>query len=31
MFVSLARVCVVHVVKEIMSFRGAQAINGNGA
>ena len=31
MFVSFARVCVVYVVKEVASFRGAQSINGFGA
>ena len=29
--VSLARVCVVYVVKEVASFRGARSINGRGA
>ena len=28
--VSLARVCVVYVVKEVASFRGAWSINGSG-
>ena len=31
MVVSLVRVCVVYVVKEVASFRGAQSINGRGA
>ena len=31
MFVSLARLCVVYVVKEVASFWGAQSINGRGA
>ena len=31
MFVSLVRVCVVYVVKEVASFRGAWSINGRGA
>ena len=31
MFMSLARVCVVYVVKEVMSFPGAWSINGRGA
>ena len=26
MFVSLARVCVVYIVKEVASFRGARSI-----
>ena len=30
MFVSLTRVCVVYVVKEVTSFPGAQSINGRG-
>ena len=30
MFVSLTRVCVVYVLKEITSFRGARSINGRG-
>ena len=30
MFVSLARVCVVYVVKEVTSFPGARSINGRG-
>ena len=28
---SLAQVCVVYVVKEVASFRGAWSINGHGA
>ena len=31
MFMSLTRACVVYVVKEIASFRGARSINGRGA
>ena len=31
MFVSLARLCVVYVVKEVASFPGARSINGRGA
>ena len=31
MFVSLTRVCVVYVVKEVTSFPGAWSINGRGA
>ena len=31
MFVSLARLCVVYVVKEVASFQGARSINGRGA
>ena len=31
MFVSLARLCIVYVVKEVASFLGAQSINGRGA
>ena len=31
MFESLARVCVVYVVKEVTSFPGARSINGRGA
>ena len=27
----LARLCVVYVVKEVVSFPGAQSINGHGA
>ena len=30
MFVSLARLCVVYVVKEVASFPGARSINGRG-
>ena len=30
MFVSLARACIVYIVKEIVSFQGAQSINGCG-
>ena len=30
MFVSLMRVCVVYVVKEVTSFPGARSINGHG-
>ena len=29
--VSLTRVCVVYVVKEVASFPGARSINGRGA
>ena len=29
--VSLARLCVVYVVKEVASFPGARSINGRGA
>ena len=29
--VSLMRVCVVYVVKEVASFPGARSINGRGA
>ena len=29
--VSLMRVCVVYVVKEVASFQGARSINGCGA
>ena len=29
--VSLTRVCVVYVVKEVTSFGGARSINGRGA
>ena len=28
MFVSLARLCIVYVVKEVASFLGARSING---
>ena len=28
--VSLTRVCVVYIVKEVASFRGARSINGRG-
>ena len=28
---SLARVCIVYVVKEVVSFQGARSINGRGA
>ena len=31
MFVSLARLCVVYVVKEVASFPEARSINGRGA
>ena len=31
MFASLARLCVVYVVKEDASFPGARSINGRGA
>ena len=31
MFVSLMRVCVVYVVKEVASFWGARSINRRGA
>ena len=31
MFVSLVRVYVVYVVKEVTSFPGARSINGRGA
>ena len=31
MFVSLVRLCVVYVVKEVASFPGAQSITGRGA
>ena len=31
MFVSLARACVVYLVKEVVSFWGAQSINGPSA
>ena len=30
MFVSLARLCIVYVVKEVVSFPGAQSINARG-
>ena len=30
MLMSLVRVCVVYVVKEVVSFRGARSINGCG-
>ena len=30
MFVSLTRVCVVYVVKEVASFRGARSITDHG-
>ena len=30
MFVSLARLCVVYVVKEVASFPGARSINRRG-
>ena len=31
MFVSLTCVCIVYVVEEVASFRGAWSINGCGA
>ena len=31
MFVSLAQLCVVYVVKEVASFPGARSINGRSA
>ena len=30
MFVSLTRVCVVYVVKEVMSFPGTWSVDGHG-